>query len=354
MKNLKQFLSALLLIGILSFGLAAYFNISPLPILAALTCLSFALSFTELPKNVFGFNLLVQMFNDEITKGLFPSNEFYKNAKDDSGYINANQVNLPQKGAAPNVQVNRTIFPAQSSQRTDTASGYTLQEFSTDPMMIQDSEALVVSYDKRASILEDHIDNLNTAMANYLGIAWAPTLSTNITVTTGATRAAGATGATGTRKALTKADLITAMTTLDRQNVPQDGRCALVTPGLYGDILNVTSFTDEYAFGQPALPSADIQKLLNFKMFRRSNAPVYSEVQALRAYGAAANVKDCESIIFWHPKFVRKAEGAVQVFERIKDPLYYGDIYSALVRFGGTQARSDGSGIVGLVETWVS
>lgn len=331
---------------------------SGLPILAICIVL-FAASFIPMPSGVLGFNLITQIFADEITKGLFPDNAFYKRSKDDSAWVNSGQVNLPQKGAAPNVATDRSSFPGTVTNRTDTASGYLLHEFSTDPIQLQYSEELIVSYDKRASILYDIIANLETAIADYTGVQWGPTATvsaTNYVLTTGAARPAGNAGATGTRKALTKADLVQVKQFMDKMNIPQEDRYCVMTADQYADMLNISDFTDAQKFGTPGLPDGVITKLLNFNVFVRSRALTYdnSGTPVKKAYGAATATTDCGASLFWHPMFVRRAEGSVQIFDRINDPLFYGDVFSAAVRFGAAQARADQAGVIALIETFVS
>lgn len=47
---------------------------------------------------------------------------------------------------------------------------------------------------------------------------------------------------------------------------------------------------------------------------------------------------------------VEAAIGQIKMFDDVNNPLYYGDIYSALVRAGGRARWSDGKGIVPIVQ----
>ena len=42
------------------------------------------------------------------------------------------------------------------------------------------------------------------------------------------------------------------------------------------------------------------------------------------------------------------------MFDSVSNPTYYGDIYSFLVRAGGSKRRNDNKGIIALVETVAS
>jgi hypothetical protein len=314
------------------------------------------LSFIPQPKGVATATLLTQVFASDITKGLYPDNSFYKKSKDDSAWVDNDKVNLPQKGAAPNVVVDRTSLPATISQRTDTTEDYTLQEFTTDPQLIQHSEALVVAYDKRRSIVEDMTLTLNTKIADNFAVIFSPSLAANQVRTTGTARAAYATGATGTRKAITKADFIAAKLLLDRMEVPQEGRIAVLPASFMGDVLGISDFTDVEKFGVPGLPSGVVTRIMGFEVMTRSRVSMYDNTATpvKRALGSAGATTDNEGALFYHPQFVRRAEGAVKVFEDNDNPTLYGSVISSLVRAGGRIARTDQKGVVSVIETWVS
>ena len=59
---------------------------------------------------------------------------------------------------------------------------------------------------------------------------------------------------------------------------------------------------------------------------------------------------DNQAAICWHPNFVRKALGAHKVFVEVGKADMYGDVMSALVRFGALRARNDDKGVVTISE----
>ncbi|MFX1715382.1 hypothetical protein JZ949_10010, partial [Riemerella anatipestifer] len=64
-----------------------------------------------------------------------------------------------------------------------------------------------------------------------------------------------------------------------------------------------------------------------------------------KAFGAVVDNTDSEAGIFWNKFMVEKAFGDIETFDREKDPQYYGDIYSFLVRMGGRAKRKDFEGV---------
>ncbi len=307
--------------------------------------------------------LLRQAFHRDLVKNLYPKNEFYQNSKNDTMFVNDDIVNLPHAGTDPAVVVNRSTA-GTPAKRTDTASKYSLVELSTDPTWLQFSEELLVNYDKRASILEAHRNALNTSIADRVAYEWAlggddarTTLPT-IVRTTGATaRAAYTPSATGTRRPIAFADVLTVITTLNSQEVPVEGRCALINAKMLEDLFGISEFKSSDYVNQKRIEDAPHTfTWMGIKWFVRSRANVYTNAATpvLKAVGAAGAATDNGAAIFWHPDFVRRAEGAVKVFLDIDNPSYYGSVFSAAVRYGAFGARVDGKGIVNLVETLVT
>lgn len=295
--------------------------------------------------------LLKRKFSSDLSKNLFPANEFYKMSKNDSAFIDADSVQLPHVGTIPNVAMDRTE-KGEATKRADSASEYKLHEFSTDPTWLQYSEALLVSYDKRASILEEHVNALNTAVANYMAAAWGG--STNVTTlrTSGADRpVSGVPAGTGTRKRLSLDDLHAVQKAFEEGDVPQGGRYAVITPAMQEDMLKIPEVkSSDYNRVKP-LVEGTVGRFLGIDFYVRSKVNVFTTGGTIRTYGSTTTAAtDCAGAIFWHKDFVRRAEGGNKVFLNVDDAELYGSKMSALVRAGGLAARKDGKGVINLVE----
>lgn len=313
--------------------------------------------------------LLKQVFSSDLAKLLFPSNSFMVQAKSDDAFVNDDKVNLPQSGAAAGVTKNRNSFPATASQRTDTATQYSLSEFSADPVHIQHSEELVVNYAKRASIVEDMAKAINEAIAEDVMHTWArggdsenswATKPELIRTTASDTRAAwvkqiGGTAVTGTRKRIALADVVKAMTILNRQNIPMDGRFALISADQLEDLMLIDEFQNSNYNNRRPLAEGQVSESfqwMNVTWFVRADVNVFTNAgtPALKLKTANTAATDNPGALFWHRDAVRKAKGGVQTFVESESPLYYGDVISALARAGSIGSRKDGKGIVNLVE----
>ena len=82
----------------------------------------------------------------------------------------------------------------------------------------------------------------------------------------------------------------------------------------------------------------------------RSEVGVYTKTLVKKEDGAEGAATDLAAGLAWHENSVCRALGEVNAFENEKDPTYYGDIYSFLVRAGGRPMRQDVKGLVAIVQ----
>lgn len=286
-----------------------------------------------------------------IIENLYPDNSFASKSVDDSAFVNNHTVHVPNAGAPSGVKVNRATIPATSvGTRDDQDLTYDIDELTTDPVRIPNREEVELSYDKRASILANDRAALLDAAAQNLLYKWA--VIGNKTLTTGANRAAHTASATGNRKKITKADVLTIATKFNGQNIPAEGRYLLLDAAMYSDLLDALTGTELSAF----LASANAQKgivgqLYGFNVMMRSQVlKVNQGKSAIVQWDATAAATDLAAGLAWQQSCVSRALGEVKMFDKDDDPLYYGDIYSFLVRTGGKYRRYDTKGVELLIE----
>ena len=96
--------------------------------------------------------LQVEIWVKSIIEGLFANNTFAARSVDHSEFVNEKTVHVPNAGAAPNVEKNRTVFPANVTERKDVDLIYQMDEFTVDPVRIPHAEQVELSYNKRESV----------------------------------------------------------------------------------------------------------------------------------------------------------------------------------------------------------
>lgn len=253
--------------------------------------------------NLGAAELLTRYFHTEIQPKLFPGSSFLSRAVNDDAFVNYNSVELPHSGTIPNVQVDRSSLPATIAKRTDAPTQYVLEELTTDPTLLQDSESYTISYDKRSSILDQHAKQINTKAADRALYKWAAGADAAHTmVSTGTARPASGPSQTGTRKAFTKADLIMVRQKFFADDVVNENTelmgIAVLTPAQYGDLLGITDLTEALKYGRATFPSGVIDRALGFDIYVRSRVIVMSVANALKAEGAAAAADDQDAALF--------------------------------------------------------
>lgn len=296
-----------------------------------------------------------EIWQDHIEGNLFKNNEFLLASTDASQYVlQGRVVHIPQAGAAATVVKNRPSVPATVVQRTDADITYVLDEFTTDPILIPNAENFELSYNKRESVLAEYESSLRQTIADNLLIDWSPSATTGTIVrTTGAATASHLDSTTGNRKKLTVNDLKNAQLQLNKQNVPMEGRYALLSADMFQqltDDMSVTQYRDFSAAYD--IKEGVLGKLFGFNIMMRGTVLSFNNDSnpAVKAYNAVAAAADNDGVLCWQVGAVERALGQITFYERIGDPTFYGDIYSIGIRMGARKRRSDAKGVVAIVQ----
>lgn len=357
--NLIVFLSAAILFASpVSVHAAEIVQNNPLTIVPGLLGMSYGafVHMKAMVQNPFVFGAVeVEIWTEYIADNLFKGIEFLKNCfRADQYVLSGKVVHIPQPGSKPTVVKNRTTIPATAVKRNDTDVTYALDEYSTDPTVIEDAATVQLSYDKMNSVIGDHIGALNESVCDNILVSWAPSVAGSIIRTTGTTTyAAHLTGATTTRKGFTLSDLKRAKVTLDKQKVSPKGRYAVMSFDMWAqleDELKATNAKDYSMYADAA--NGAIAKLYGFDIVTTTNVATYdnSATPVVKAVGALGATTDNDAVFCYQKDCVELALGEIKFFEQTNHPQMYGDVYSALVRMGGRKRYSNEVGIVAIVQ----
>lgn len=300
-----------------------------------------------------------EIWINDIRENLFANNMFLERATDHSQYVDNKTVHIPQAGSNPGVVKDRAVFPASISQRTDTELTYDLAEYSSNPILVRDVEDLQVSYDKRMSVMRNHIKKLGDVIANQTLYAWAPAGATRQVRTTGsAVGTALAPSATGTRNAITLADIASAKAILDKDNVPAAGRVLVIPSDMYNaQLLAIAEVYRADAYGSPNLPSGVVNRIHGFDIIVRPTVLVYDNtgtpvIKAVGDEGTPSSPATTDNLaaLAYHPDYVSKAMGTIDVYSDEKNPVYYGDVISAAVMHGAKYLNTGYVGVAAIIQ----
>ena len=165
--------------------------------------------------------LQVEIWVKSIIEGLFANNTFAARSIDHSEFVNEKTVHVPNAGAAPNVEKNRTVFPANVTERKDVDLTYQMDEFTVDPVRIPHAEQVELSYNKRESVTRQSRRKLAQDIYESIIYNWIPE-GVKVVETLGEAVAAHIKEATGNRKRMTKQTVEELQTLFDEQDIPEE------------------------------------------------------------------------------------------------------------------------------------
>lgn len=348
MKKMKLFSSLMLNVfggGLLSFALGGGVLVAFL--------FAFVMSFVSgAPSGALGMGLQKEIWMSTIVEGLFADNSFLSKAFNaDEFVVQGKTVHIPNSGAASSATKNRVVFPAVAAKRTDNDLTFDLDEITTTPIHIPNAETIELSYNKRESAIRTDRASIIEVASESILYSWLPLIANSIG-TSGAAVLGHTPAAAGNRKAFVKADVLALMTKFNNANVPQDGRYLLCDAVMYSQLIDSLTANEAQAFHSTVdVKNGVLGQLYSFNVMMRSRVGVYATAGTKKEWSAAAVATDNAASIAFHTNSVCRALGQVEMFGSESDPLYYGDIYSFLVRCGGRIMRNDVAGLCAVVQT---
>jgi hypothetical protein len=260
-------------------------------------------------------------------------------------------VHRPGAGAPSAVKKNLTSFPQTATERTDADNTYSIDAFYALPRRIANLDKYELSYDKRQSVVGEDVTNLVQSAMDGLLYRWAS--GANQILTVGDNVTAEAPSATGNRKLFTKAVFVTAAKNLSKNNFHGQEYTAVLTSTHYYQFLDSLSEGEKTAFYAVAdMKKGIVGEYMGFKIYVRSTVAIYRHatgvytLQDQSAEGWTANAADCQASLLYANNAVERAVGSVDVFDNPGQALYYGDVFSAMLRFGGKTLRPTGCYVV--------
>lgn len=301
--------------------------------------------------------LNIQIWQHSLVENFYPDNSFATKSVDDSVFVNARKVHIPNAGSPSGVKKNRTVKPATVNQRTDQDLEYEMDELTTDPIYIPNIDVVELSYDKRNSIIaNDRAQLQEEAHINLLERWGAGVAKGNILLTSGSNQRDAHTSdnSLGKRKRICKEDLLGIMTKMDADNVPEAGRYLLLDAYMYADLLADLSESDKWMFQNSAnMQQGILGNLYGFNIMKRSKVLRVKSNKSLLSWSEEGEAGELAAALAWQEQSVSRALGEIKMFDSTNNPTYYGDIYSFLLRTGGAVRRYDKKGIYMLAEAAV-
>lgn len=302
-------------------------------------------------------------FSKDLQKVLFPDNSFYKMSMMEGGIgADVTKVEIPISGEIPDAKSgDPATLPLQATERTDDVKEYPVEQVYVGPVVVRRENEIVTNYGKRQDVISQFAEKIGVRVADIAAVNWGTVGGgDNIVRTTGTTsRATSLVGATGNRKRATYDNIVEVQEKFNKMNLPSGGRrYALWTPDMISDLFLIDKLTDEDKNQIALIRSGQVGTLFGFTSMMRWNdkkgsigLSYSSDAAAKRAIDEATQAGDNAAALFWHSSLVRHAEGNAKTIINRDVPGYLGaTMIEAVVRFGATQNRKDGKGVVSLVE----
>lgn len=302
-------------------------------------------------------------FSKELQKALFPDNSFYKKSKVEGGIgADVTSVEIPIAGTIPNAKSgDPAVLPLSVTEREDDVKSYAVEQIYVPPVLVRRENEIVTNYGKQQDVIMQFADQINTRVADIAAVNWgAAGGSSYIVPSTGTTsRTTSLVNGTGNRKRVIYDDLVNVRTLFNKMNLPAGGGLfALWTPDMIEDLFLIDKLTDAEKVQIANVRNGMVGTIFGFTSMMRWNENkgsaglVYSaDASAKRTIDEVNQADDRAAALFWHSGLVRHAEGnAKTIINRDVTGYLGGTVIEAVVRFGATQSRKDGKGVVSLVE----
>jgi len=311
-------------------GVVACLLFSVTPVLGIGTALvaGTLLSFQGTP-GILMSGLQKEIWTDILLEGFYPDGSFISEARDMSALVEFNKINLAQAGANPSVLIDNTSYPIAVSSRTDVPLDLALKTLDTTSTVVRNVEAMELAYDKMASVIYGHKQELLRTACKLAAWNYAPASDAALTPvipTSGAINILG-------KKKITFKDILLLETKFNLADIPLEGRILVLNPYHSAELM------EEDMGMYKTMISAN--KIFNFKIYQTSATPVYNIDTAVKAaYGAVAAETDTISSFAFHKDEVMKAMGTVEMFAKYKDPDNKGDVINFQMRYVALPLRS--------------
>lgn len=252
--------------------------------------------------------------------------DFLKRMSDLSEFVTNGVIHLPQSGEATQIYKNVSAFPIGVAQRTDTDLTIAVDQYSTQAFNVSNIESFQLSYNKRDSVMGQHVRKLTEFIGNTVLQSITPTDPARTVTTSGA---------------LKYADIVKIAAILDKDNVSKANRNVEVPVDMYYELLQDENVLKQYisGFSGSTVASGQYVTLAGLNIYARPTVATIGTAMAGVAYQ-----KDS----------VGAALSNIDVFTDSGDgngnPLYGGGtLMSACVWLGAGKLRADNKGIVALV-----
>lgn len=276
----------------------------------------------------------------QIQEKFYPAVTFLNYVKNFDGYVNNNIINMADAGFDPEVLINNNTYPIAIKEREDSPLSFELDLFETENTLVRRPEAIELAYDKLESVIYNHRMALQTSTALKAAHAYAPasdSVNTPVITTTGEDNGDGF-------KRIKIEDILKLKRRFDALDVPVDKRFLVLDPRHTEDLIltDLKSFKDitDFVNGTP-------KRFAGFNILEFTKNPIYNvNTMSKKPFGAVAESTDTFCSFAFSGDEVMRADGTMEMYERINDPELRGTVIGFDKRFIALPIRNKGIGAI--------
>ena len=281
-----------------------------------------------------------QVWTSQIMENFYPDTTFLSYVRDFSELAENDIINLADVGFDPDVLINNTTYPIAIVERDDTPKSFELNLFETVNTLVRNPEAVELAYDKLESVIYGHRMALQAKTAAKAAHAYAPQEDTDFTPVTPTT---GEDNGDGFKRVRVE-DFLKHKRRYDIMNIPADKRFLVLEPRHLEDLIlyDLKAFKDitDFVNGKP-------KRFAGFNILEFTENAVYNaETFKKKSFGAVEAETDTFCSFSFSSDEVMKADGTVQMYERLNDPELRGTVVGFDKRFIALPIRNKGVGAI--------
>lgn len=281
-----------------------------------------------------------QIWISQIMENFYPEASFLNFTKDMTEHVENDKINLADCGFDPEVLINNTTYPIPIVQRADIPLSIELDLYETENTLVRSPDAVELAYDKLESVIYGHRMTLRAKSGQKAAHAFAPNTdseNTPVLVTTGDNNGEGF-------KRLIPEDILKLKKRYDLLDVPYDNRYLVLDPNHIEDLIlyDLKAFKDitDFKNGEP-------NRFAGFNILQYTKTAKYNLLTKTKMpFGSFSDANTTYSSFSFSSEEVMKADGTVNMFERINDPELRATIVGFDKRFIALPIRNKAIGAI--------
>lgn len=254
----------------------------------------------------------------DLVEQFIPETSFVNEARDLDAWTDHGFLNIQEAGVNPEVIVNNSVWPIPIVHREDIPHRVEMKRFDTENTVHIDAIEVEESAGKRESVVRGHRVSLQTQFARMCGFNWSPRKHGDTTPVNLVTKGEKSV-INGTYRAMTYEQLLLLETEANMMDMPTEGRILLLHPWHAADLRrqDLEMYKSFFNGGM----------MFSFKIYITPMTPRYNGSTGERVeYGAPARATDAIASTFYYREAVGRAKGDFDMYYRLRDPEYRGDV----------------------------